>query len=269
MFDPPTVTLYSAASFSVRFGASSPNPLSSGFSVNKGALMPVVSRDHLIQAFVSFSLASLLIGAVLFLSAGTLRWAHGFCFMAAFLLLTSLAMAWLWGANPEIFFARRRLTGQGTKGWDLILLFVLFGSFLAILVVAGLDDGRFHWAPAPSWVVPVGYVLLLAGYVGTTWAQAVNRHFEPSVRIQSDRDHSVVTSGPYAYVRHPGYIFGIALTFGIALALGSLWALLPAALVAVMLAIRTILEDATLQHELSGYGEYALHTRYKWIPGIW
>ena len=229
----------------------------------------VVSRGDLIQAFVSLAVTLLLMGAALFLSAGTLQWAHGLWFMAAFLFLTLVAMAWLWRVNPEIFVARRRLTGQGTKGWDLVLLLILLGSFLATLIVAALDDGRFHWAPAPQWAVLVGYVLLLAGYLGTGWAQAVNRHFEPSVRIQSDRDHQVITTGPYAYVRHPGYIFGIVLTFGIAIALGSLWALLPAGLVVVVLVIRTNLEDATLQRELPGYAEFAARVRYKWIPEIW
>jgi protein-S-isoprenylcysteine O-methyltransferase Ste14 len=231
--------------------------------------MPIVSPGDLIRAFVSFTLTLLLMTVVLFLSAGTLQWAHGQWFTAAFLFLTLVAIAWLWRVNPEIFVARRRLTGQGTKGWDLLLIFILLGSFLALLIVAGLDDGRFHWAPAPPWAVLVGYVLLLVGYFGTGWAQAVNRHFEPSVRIQSDRDHQVIATGPYAYVRHPGYIFGIVLTFGIALALGSLWALLPAVFVVVLLLIRTILEDATLQRELSGYAEFASRTRYKWIPGIW
>jgi protein-S-isoprenylcysteine O-methyltransferase Ste14 len=133
--------------------------------------------------------------------------------------------------------------------------------------VAGVDDGRFHWTPTPPWGVPIGYILLLVGYTGTGWTQAVNRYFEPSVRSQSDRGHSVMASGSYAYIRRPGRIFGIVLTFGVALTLGSLWALLPALSVAVVLAIRTFLEDATLKHELAGYGEYALRTRYKWIPG--
>jgi protein-S-isoprenylcysteine O-methyltransferase Ste14 len=79
----------------------------------------------------------------------------------------------------------------------------------------------------------------------------------------------VIATGPYAYVRHPGYIFGSVLTFGIALALGSQRALLPAMLFVVVLIIRTILEDATLHRELPGYAEFAARTRYKWIPGIW
>ena len=231
--------------------------------------MSGVSRGDLIQAFISLVVTLLLMAVALFLSAGTLRWAHGLWFMAVFFFFTLVAMAWLWRVNPEIFVARRRLIGRGTKGWDLMLIFILLGGFLAILIVAGLDGGRFHWAPAPPWAVLVGYVLLVAGYLGTGWAQAVNRHFEPSVRIQSDRDHRVIATGPYAYVRHPGYAFAIVLTFGIALALGSLWALLPALLVVVVLLIRTILEDAFLHRELSGYTDFASRTRYKWIPGIW
>jgi protein-S-isoprenylcysteine O-methyltransferase Ste14 len=231
--------------------------------------MSVVSRRDLIQAFVSLAVTLLSMGAALFLSAGTLQWPHGVLFMAVFLFLTLIAMGWLWRVNPEILVARRRPTGQGTKGWDLVLLPILLGSFLATLIVAALDDGRFHWAPAPPWVVLVGYVLLLVGYLGTGWAQAVNRHFEPSVRIQSDRNHHVITTGPYAHVRHPGYIFGNILTFGIALALGSLCALLPAALVVVVLVIRTNLEDAILLRELPGYAEFAARVRCKWVPGIW
>jgi protein-S-isoprenylcysteine O-methyltransferase Ste14 len=214
--------------------------------------MPVVLRGALIQGFVSLAVTWLLMGAALFLSAGTFQWQHGLSFLAVFLLFTLAAMAWLWRVNPEIFVARRRLTGQGTKNWDRMLLPILLASFLATLIVAALDDGRFHWAPAPPWAVLVGYVLVLTGTLGSGWAQAVNRHFEPSVRIQSDRDHHVITTGPYAYVRHPGYISGIILAFGCALALGSLWAL-----------------DKTLQRELPGYAAFAARVRYKWIPGVW
>jgi len=231
--------------------------------------MAAVSRGDLIQALVSLAVTLLVMGAALFLSAGTLQWPHGLWFMAAFLFLTLIAMAWLWRVNPEIFLARRRPTGQGTKGWDLVLVPIALGGFLATLIVAALDDGHFHWAPAPPWAVLAGYVLFVAGYLGTAWAQAVNRHFEPSVRIQSDRDHHVITTGPYAHIRHPGYIFGIVLNFGGALALGSLWAMVPAALVVVVLVIRTNLEDATLQRELPGYAGYAARVRCKWIPGVW
>jgi protein-S-isoprenylcysteine O-methyltransferase Ste14 len=171
--------------------------------------------------------------------------------------------------NPEIFTARRNLTGKGTKSWDLILIWILFAGLAAIPLVAGLDAGRFHWAPAPPWAVVLGYLLFATGYLGTGWPQAVNRHFEPSVRIQSDRDHQVITAGPYAYIRHPGYVFATILAVGSALALGSWSALVPAVLVALVLVVRTMMEDATLQRELPGYAEFAQRVRYKWIPGIW
>src|SRR6516225_5992440 len=118
--------------------------------------MSAVSRRDLFQAFASLAVTLLLMGAALFLSAGTLQWPRGLLFLGVFLFLILIAMAWLWRVNPEIFVARRRLTGQGTKGWDLVLLTILLASFLATLIVAALDDGRFHWAPAPPWAVLVG-----------------------------------------------------------------------------------------------------------------
>jgi protein-S-isoprenylcysteine O-methyltransferase Ste14 len=231
--------------------------------------MPAIPRRILIRTCVSLVVTWLVMGAALFLSAGTLQWLHGWLFLAIFLGVTLVSMAWLSRVNPEIFVARSRVTGEGTKRWDRVMLWLLLVGYVAVLIVAALDDGRFHWAPAPPWAVLAGYVLIIAGSFGAGWAQAVNRHFEPSVRIQSDRDHHVVTSGPYAYVRHPGYIFGTVLSLGIALALGSWWALVPAALATALLAVRTSLEDATLQRELPGYAEFAARVRYKWIPGVW
>jgi protein-S-isoprenylcysteine O-methyltransferase Ste14 len=231
--------------------------------------IPMVSYRDLIQAFVSLATTLAVMGSALFLSAGTLQWPHGRAFLAVFFILVLVSVAWLWRVNPEIFAARRHLTGEGTKSWDVVLISILLAAFLATLIVAGLDGGRFHWAPAPFWAVCAGYVLLLLGCLGSGWAQAVNRHFEPSVRIQTDRDHHVITTGPYAFVRHPGYVSGAVLVAGIALALGSLWALLPAALVGAVLVIRTNMEDATLQRELPGYAEFAERVRSKWIPGVW
>jgi protein-S-isoprenylcysteine O-methyltransferase Ste14 len=232
------------------------------------AILKISYRD-LIQGLVSLAATLAVMGAALFLSAGTFRWRHGLAFLTAFFILVLVSVGWLSRVNPEIFAARRRMTGEGTKSWDKVLIPILLGGFLATLIVAGLDSGRFGWAPAPPWAVLIGCVLLLLGCVGSGWAQAVNRHFEPSVRIQTDRNHHVITTGPYSFVRHPGYVSGAILDIGIALALGSLWALLPAALFGAVLVIRTNLEDATLQRELPGYAEFAARVRSKWIPGVW
>jgi protein-S-isoprenylcysteine O-methyltransferase Ste14 len=140
---------------------------------------------------------------------------------------------------------------------------------IAIIPVAALDDGRFGWSRVPWWVVVTGYLLLLAGMTITAWAQGVNRFFEPSVRIQAERGHNVVDGGPYAIVRHPGYVAAVLLFAGIALALGSWWALVPAGIAAFVLVLRTAWEDRTLLAELAGYAAYAQKVRFRLIPGVW
>jgi len=230
--------------------------------------MAGIPRSELVRAFLALIVTIVIMGVALFGAAGRLDWQLGWWFIAVFVLITIIAIAWIWRLNPDIFVARNRLTRQGSKGWDVVLVGLLLASYLAILVVAGLD-ARFGWSSTPIWAVVLSYVLLALGYWGSGWAEAVNRHFEPTVRIQSDRGHQVITTGPYAYVRHPGYISANLLTIGIALALGSLWALLPVLIGIVLLAIRTSLEDATLQRELPGYADFARTTRFKWVPGVW
>jgi protein-S-isoprenylcysteine O-methyltransferase Ste14 len=138
-----------------------------------------------------------------------------------------------------------------------------------IPILAGLDDGRFHWFPVPWWGCALGYALFIAGMAGLTWAESVNKFFEPTVRIQTDRGHKVIDTGPYAIVRHPGYVSACPFFAGMALALGSLWALIPAILSCLLLVLRTIQEDRTLRDELIGYEEYARRVRYRLIPGAW
>jgi len=115
----------------------------------------------------------------------------------------------------------------------------------------------------------LGYTLLIAGIVGLTWAESVNKFFEPTVRIQRDRGHSVIDTGPYAIVRHPGYVAACLVCSGVPLSLGSLWALIPAILSCLLLVLRTIWEDRTLRDELAGYEEYTQRVRYRLIPAVW
>ena len=102
-----------------------------------------------------------------------------------------------------------------------------------------------------------------------TWAESVNKFFEPSVRIQTDRGHRVIDGGPYAIVRHPGYVSGFFVFIGMPVSLGSWWALIPAFLLCMLLVVRTIWEDQTLRKELVGYEAYAQRVRYRLIPGVW
>ena len=204
----------------------------------------------------------------LFWPAGTVAWQRGWLLVGFLMAATLVAGGVVWRVNPEVVAARSR-RHAGTKRWDKVLLVVFFATMPAIFVVGALDDGRFHWSEAPSWVCGLGYVLMALGFALVSWAERVNKFFEPTVRIQTDRGHRVIDSGPYAIVRHPGYVGGSLLFGGIAPALGSYWALIPAACLCALLVLRTRLEERTLRAELPGYQEYAARVRYRWIPGVW
>jgi len=136
-------------------------------------------------------------------------------------------------------------------------------------LIAGLD-ARFSWSPAFGLPVKlVSLTVILAGYVLASWALIENRYFSGVVRIQTDRGHRVVSSGPYRYIRHPGYT-GALLTYLVTpLFLDALMAFAPAAVLVVLLVVRTYLEDRTLQEQLDGYREYAKRVPHRLLPRIW
>ncbi|MEP7240406.1 MAG: isoprenylcysteine carboxylmethyltransferase family protein [Devosia sp.] len=232
----------------------------------KPSPLPSPSRA-VAQSFVALAVTLAIMGLILFVPAGTLNWPHGWAFCAAFVVATLIAIAVLWRLNPEIFVARSRIQA-GTKPLDYLFISLVMGGFFLILPVAGFDL-RLGGANAPDWVIWLGYVLFVIAYAGEAWPQAVNRHFEPGVRIQSDRGQTVIDTGPYAYVRHPGYIFGSLLAVSMALMLGSWWALIPAAIVVIGLVPRTLFEEQTLHAELPGYTAYTQRVKWRWVPGVW
>lgn len=209
-----------------------------------------------------------ILGLMLFLPAGTFAWIRGWWFIAAYSIALLVSMAVLWRSNPEIFVARARVA-RDTKSWDYAFLIGFVLAYTAVLPLAAFDDARFRWLPTPGWVVVLGYVLLAGSFGLMIWAQMVNRHFEPGVRIQSDRGHTVIETGPYAVIRHPGYVAGSLMVTGTALSLGSLWALIPAAFATVVLIGRTLMEERTLHADLPGYASYMGRVRFRWLPGIW
>jgi len=169
--------------------------------------------------------------------------------------------------DPEL--AKERLH-PGRGGTDRNLRWLVMPFFLGHLVVAGLDTGRFQWsAPMPLWMSVLGLMILATSFGLSLWAIHTNRFFSSVVRIQAERGHSLVTCGPYRYVRHPGYIAAMASSIGSGLALGSWWSYAPLVPVAFMILRRTIIEDRFLHEHLEGYAEFAKQTRYRWIPGVW
>jgi protein-S-isoprenylcysteine O-methyltransferase Ste14 len=208
----------------------------------------------------------LIVAALMFGPAGA-RWRQGWLFFVVFWASTILSAVYLWRVNPEIYVARSKVHA-GTESWDKVLIVLLLASLLAIFLVAAFD-ARFGWSSVYVPLVVVGYILFTFGFVITTWVYAVNKFAEPSVRIQSDRGQRVVDTGPYAVVRHPLYAASIVLFVGMALAMGSYWALVPVAVGLLVIVVRIILEDRLLQNELGGYKEYASRVRYRLVPGVW
>lgn len=224
-----------------------------------------MSRRQAVAYAIGLPLSLLVL---LFLPAGGLNWRPGWLFVAVLVLGFGVSALVLARVNPVIYRARSRFQ-PGTKGWDKSLLAVILPAMVAILPIGALDAGRFHWSSVPNWVMALGYAAILVGIAVTAWAQAVNPFFEPGVRIQSERHQKVIDTGPYRLVRHPGYVAALLLFFGMALALGSLWALVPALIAAALLVVRTAWEDRLLRAELAGYTDYARRVRGRLIPGIW
>ena len=207
---------------------------------------------------------------ILFGSSGRLNWDMAWVYVglaAAFSLGSRIIMLW---KTPELIAERgQALDKEDTEPWDKVLMPLGIIVATVMLIVAGLDK-RFEWSPnLPLMLLITAFVITALGYSLSTWATLVNRFFSAVVRIQRDREHTVVTSGPYRLIRHPGYAGALVTSLAIPLLLGSLWALIPAALVVCLLILRTALEDRTLQEKLDGYREYAGRVRYRLLPGVW
>ena len=171
-------------------------------------------------------------------------------------------------ANPEVIEERSHLE-RGAKKWDVAITSVATVFILATVAVAGIDE-RYSWCgPLGLGWLCVGIILFVVGDLFFLWAMTVNKYFSKLVRIQTERGHKVVTSGPYRIVRHPGYLGWSVMWIGTPLILDSLWAFIPAALSIILIVVRTALEDTTLQKELPGYLEYVSRVGYKLVPWVW
>lgn len=172
--------------------------------------------------------------------------------------------------NPDLIAERGgSMQNKDIKQWDRILMPLGIIIAIIMLIIAGLDK-RFEWSPRLQLSIHVaGFVLITLGYSLGTWATFANRFFSAVVRIQRDRGHTVVSSGPYHLIRHPGYAGSVVTSLATPLFLGSFWALLPATFAVCLLIIRTALEDGALQEELEGYHAYAKRVRFRLLPGVW
>jgi protein-S-isoprenylcysteine O-methyltransferase Ste14 len=217
-----------------------------------------------VSAYIQAALFIVLNAVALFAAASTIEIFGFWVYVAMFAGMMAASFAFL---DPGLLRERMRPGGQRPPLGLLLAVPVLILHW----IIAGLDRGRFHWSDnVPAWLRGAGLIALAIGWALAFWAMRVNRFFSSVVRIQSDRGQYVVTSGPYGWIRHPGYLAGTVIIVASGIALGS-W--LATAILVVFglpfLLRRAITEDRVLQAELPGYRDYAARVRWRVLPGIW
>jgi protein-S-isoprenylcysteine O-methyltransferase Ste14 len=230
-----------------------------GFDQNISMLVKILV---IVKAILYFGLMF----AVLFISAD--RWDYWYIW--TYFLLYIYIYLFNFILIPSELVLERFKPGAGTKKWDYIFLAIFLPLAFSIPLIAALDGGRYHWTgDFPIYVNILAFIIVFLGFsleILTLW---MNPFFSSTVRIQKDRGQHVIDKGPYAFIRHPGYAGTIISSFGIAIGMNSLWALIPAGLYTMLFIARTILEDGTLQKELPGYVDYAARVKYRLLPRIW
>lgn len=209
-----------------------------------------------------------IMGVALFWSAGRIDWWPAWAALAVILAWSAATAAVILRFNPELL-AERLGPRKGAKVWDTAIMSILGLMQLVRYIVAGLDQ-RYGWTGGFPLAAQIAALAVCAlGYALVVWATASNAFFSQIVRIQPERGHTVVTAGPYQYVRHPAYVGAILYELAAPILFASWWAFIPSGLSAILLILRTALEDRTLRRDLAGYLDYARLVRARLAPGIW
>jgi protein-S-isoprenylcysteine O-methyltransferase Ste14 len=206
--------------------------------------------------------------ALIFIPAGTFVWPEAWLFIVFYAVAVTAAIVWMKKKAPGLLEERRKKK-KDAKKWDRVFMLFYTIFLLVLLILPGLDAVRFRWSSVP----PIIKVIAFLGYIPGFWiafaAMRENAFLSDVVRIQEDRGHTVCTTGPYKYVRHPMYVGVLLIMLCFPLSLGSLYTLIPAGIIILLFLVRTALEDKTLMEELPGYKKYARQVRYRLIPHIW
>lgn len=229
----------------------------------------ITPNTAFIRMVVSILVGTLLTAALIFISAGKFDWPLAWLFVLAWSLFKLVFAILLRLRNPELM-VERATRHENTQPYDRWIIPVYFVLAFGTIGIAGLDGGRLRWSgEIPTILVIIAYIIYLLGNFLAAWAVDANAFFSAESRLQTDRQQTVTRTGPYRFVRHPGYLAAIILWPFTGPMLGSWWAILPGVLAALAMFIRTIYEDRMLQAELPGYQEYSQQVRYRLFPGIW
>ncbi|WP_020204209.1 MULTISPECIES: methyltransferase family protein [Cupriavidus] len=221
---------------------------------------------------LAFALAAeaLVFAALLFGAAGTLAWPAGWAYLALF-FGGAVVVTWRMARYDPALLAERLKppVQRGQPLWDRVFMVAVGVAWCAWLALMGLDAGRYRWSVMPAWLQGAGAVLLVLSYAAIDRVCRENTFLAPVVRIQSERGHRVVSSGPYALVRHPLYAAVLVFLPANALLLGSWWGVAGSLLLAAGIVFRTAMEDRELLRGLDGYAAYAARVRYRLVPRVW
>lgn len=223
-----------------------------------------------IRWIVRETLGNLILIAILFGIVGRWDWWPGWALSVIYILWSFGSAALILPVNPAMLAERARPVSKDTPRWDIAFLTVFGLATLALYIVACLDVRWNNPTPFPFAVQVLAFIIGLLGYAGLlVWSMAANAFFVATVRIQTDRDQKVVSTGPYAIVRHPGYLGTILTHAATPFLLNSAWAIIPALVAVLTLVVRTHFEDRYLQANLPGYTDYAARVRHRLIPAVW
>jgi protein-S-isoprenylcysteine O-methyltransferase Ste14 len=207
---------------------------------------------------------------LLFVPAGTLAWTQGWIFLALFMCSSLIIGLWLAKVDPGLLAARMKSPlSREQRSSDRAVMAGIMIIFYAWVVFMPLDARRFGWSHVPLWAQVLGGVLIVSAFLGWIAVLKANSFAAVTIGVQQERGHTVISTGPYAIVRHPMYAFLLPLMIGTALLLGSLWGLLGVLLMLPLLAARATGEEAVLRDGLPGYREYSTKVRFRLVPGVW
>jgi protein-S-isoprenylcysteine O-methyltransferase Ste14 len=222
------------------------------------------------KVWVALSLEALIFGALLFGSAGTLSWPPAWAFLGVFFAAAFLITRMLARRDPALLNERMQWPIQRAQlPWDRIIMVVFTVLFPGWLVLMGLDAVRFDWSGMPNWLQIIGGIGVAAAMSFVYRVFEENTFLAPIVRLQWERGHKIISTGPYAVVRHPLYAAVLILFVSTALLLGSWFGLAGVLVLASGLVFRTAMEDRELRRKLEGYADYARRVPYRLFPGVW
>jgi len=225
-----------------------------------------LSRQRKLRNILFSFVPTIIFAVVLFTTSGSISWLWGWVVIVVILIGNILNILFI---SPELMDERIGIK-CGSQGYD-ILLAIIVGRLgpLSVIITAGLDY-RFGWSlPFPTILNVLGLVLLILGFTLVFLAMRENKFFSSVIRIQKERNHQVISSGPYQFIRHPGYAGAIIYLLALPLITTSWWALIPSIITVVITIIRTFLEDNWLNRELPGYIDYTKRVHYRILPRVW